>query len=335
MREKPLRRTAFTLVELLVVVAIIGTLIALLLPAVQAAREAARRSQCGNNLRQDILAVQNYMAAQKSTPPAVDWTLSSTASWSALARLLPYMEQTSLKNLIDFRFNYSDVTNAPQHAQVTAMKVPMFACPDEEKAEPRVGATLTHYPPNYAVNYGTWFIWDASTRTSGNGAFVVHAKISDKSFTDGLSNTLALSEVKAYQAKLSNAGNPTALNSPAPATPSEAVAYGGNLGTTGHTEWVDGKVHETGFTAVFAPNTQIPYSDDTGQYDVDFISKGESPVAPSTTFAAVTSRSYHSGNLVNTAMMDGSVRSFTSDVEIDVWRALATRAGDEVVSAPQ
>jgi prepilin-type N-terminal cleavage/methylation domain-containing protein/prepilin-type processing-associated H-X9-DG protein len=328
-------RPAFTLVELLVVIAVIGVLIALLLPAVQAAREAARRSQCANNLRQDILAVQNYISAQKATPPAIDWTLSSKASWSALARLLPYMEQASVRNLIDFRFNYSDVTNAPQHAQVTAMKIPMFFCPDEENGEPKVGTSQSHFPPSYAVNQGTWLIWDAATRNAGNGAFAVNTRLSDKSFTDGLSNTLAMSEVKAYQAKLGNANNPQDLNAAPPATPAAAVAYGGTLGTTGHTEWVEGKVHETGFTAVFTPNTKVPYSDGSGEYDVDFISKSENITAPSTTFAAVTSRSYHSGNLVNTAMMDGSVRSFTNDVELVVWRALATRAGDEAVTVPQ
>ncbi len=335
MNAAPIHRPAFTLVELLVVIAVIGTLIALLLPAVQAAREAARRSQCSNNLRQDVLAVQNYLSAQKSTPPSVDLSLSTGASWSAFARLLPYMEQASLRSLIDFRFNYKDLTNAPQHAQVSALKIPMYFCPDEEHGEPKVGSTQTHFPPTYAVNQGTWLIWDAATRTGGNGAFAVNTKLSDKSFTDGLSNTLAISEVKSYQAKLSDASNPTDLNAAPPATPAAVVAYGGTLGTTGHTEWVDGKVHETGFTAAFTPNTQALYSDGTGQYDVDFISKKENLVAPSTTFAAVTSRSYHSGGLVNTAMMDGSVRSFTSDVELLVWRALATRDGDEVVPSAQ
>src|SRR5829696_8516182 len=167
-----LQRAGFTLVELLVVIAIIGVLIALLLPAVQAAREAARRSQCANNLRQNGLAVQNYLSATKTVPPAVDWSKTAGASWSVQARLLPYMEQTSLRNLIDFKFNYSDITNAPQHAQVTQMKIPMFVCPDEELAEPRVGPSQTHFPINYAINYGTWFIYDAATRQSGDGAFV-------------------------------------------------------------------------------------------------------------------------------------------------------------------
>src|SRR3954454_4915551 len=158
MASKSPARRAFTLVELLVVIAIIGILVALLLPAIQAAREAARRSQCSNNIRQLGLATQNYMAASRSVPPAVDWSKSATASWSVLARLLPYVEDTSLHALIDFRFNYSDLTNAPQHAQVSQMKIPMLVCPSETQAELRVGATQTHFPPNYGINYGTWFI---------------------------------------------------------------------------------------------------------------------------------------------------------------------------------
>jgi type II secretory pathway pseudopilin PulG len=322
------------LVELLVVIAIIGVLIALLLPAVQAAREAGRRSQCANNLRQNILATQNYITAMKVVPPAVDWTQTTTANWSVQARLLPFMEQTSLKTLIDFRFNYNDLTNAPQHAQVTQMRIPMFVCPDEELAEPRVGVTQTHFPINYGINYGSWFVYDAATRNYGNGAFVVHAKISDKAFTDGLSNTLAFSEVKAYQAMIRNGGNPSALDVPPPDTVAAVVAYGGAFGTTGHTEWVDGKIHETGFTGTFPPNTKVSYANGGDEYDVDFISQSESPVAPKTTYAAVTSRSYHSGNLVNAALMDGSVRGIAGDVDRDVWRALATRNGDETVAAP-
>jgi prepilin-type N-terminal cleavage/methylation domain-containing protein/prepilin-type processing-associated H-X9-DG protein len=331
------RRTkaGFTLVELLVVIAIIGVLIALLLPAVQAAREAGRRSQCANNLRQNILATQNYMAAMKVVPPAVDWTQSATASWSVQARLLPFMEQASLKNLIDFRYNYSDLTNAPQHAQVTQMKIPMFVCPDEELAEPRIGVTQTHFPLTYGINYGSWFVYDALTRTYGNGAFVANAKISDKAFTDGLSNTLAFSEVKAYQAMIRNAGSPSGLDVAPPESVAAVVGYGGTLGTTGHTEWVDGKIHETGFTGTFPPNTKVAYSDGSQEYDVDFVSQSEKPVAPATTYAAVTSRSYHSGGLVNAALMDGSVRGVTSEIEVAVWRALSTRNGDEAVSAPQ
>ena len=325
-------RKAFTLVELLVVVAIIGILVALLLPAIQAAREAARRTQCSNNLHQLTLAMQNHLSSLKYFPPAIDWSKSTTSSWSVLARLLPFVEETSLQNLIDFRYNYSDLTNAPQHAQVTQMKIPIFVCPSELQQEPKVSATQTHFPPNYGANQGTWFTFDPTSGNAGNGAFLVNIKISDKAFTDGLSKTLAFAEVKSYTAKLANSSNPGSLGATAPDTSAAVVAYGGTLGTTGHTEWVDGKIHETGFTTTLPPNSNVTYTDNTGTYDVDFISKTESPTGTVPTYAAVTSRSYHPG-IVQTAMMDGSVRSVGS-VDRDVWRALGTRNGQESVELP-
>src|SRR3954462_11110085 len=244
-KVNPSNHKAFTLVELLVVSAIIGILIALLLPAIQAAREAARRTQCSNNLRQLGLATHNYLSAARTLPPALDWSRSTTSNWSVLARLLPYLEDTSLHSLIDFRYNYSDVTNAPQHKEVTQMKLPMYSCPSEQQPEPKIGTSQTHFPPSYGINSGTWFIYDPTTGRIGDGAFVVNTKINDKAFTDGLGETLAFSEVKAYQGKLASSGNPFTLGSPVPATPAEVVAYGGTFSTTGHTEWVDGKVHET------------------------------------------------------------------------------------------
>ena len=109
------------------------------------------------------------------------------------------------------------------------------------------------------------------------------------------------------------------------------VAYGGSLKETGHTEWVDFKVHETGFTAAFPPNTRVAYSSGGADYDVDFVSAGETSLAADT-YAAVTSRSYHPG-VVNALLMDGSVRFYGNGVSRDVWRALGTRAGGEAVAA--
>jgi hypothetical protein len=183
------------------------------------------------------------------------------------------------------------------------------------------------------VNSGTWFIYDPTTQATGNGAFVVNMRINDKAFTDGMSKTLAFSEVKAYQSKLANSGTPSAVGAPIPATPADVVAYGGTYGDTGHTEWVDAKVHETCFTATFPPNTTIPYTSGGATYDVDFITSGEKPTAGSPpTYAAVTARSYHA-RVVQAAMMDGSVRSI-GDIDSIVWRAMATRNGSETVDMP-
>jgi len=328
------RRSAFTLVELLVVIAIIGVLVSLLLPAVQMAREAARRTRCANNLRQMVLATHNYMDTVRCLPPAVCMSPTRSSNWSVHARILPFIEQLNLQNLIDFRYNYSDLANAPQHAQVTAMKVPVYFCPSDAKDFPRPTATLTHYPTTYGINYGTWFVYDAQSNRTGNGAFVVNARLTDGGFVDGLSNTIAFAEVKAHQARLSNSGNPAVLDVPPPASPAQAVALGGTFGTTGHTEWVDGKVHETGITTVFPPNTKVPYTQGNVLYDVDFISRGESMTSPVPTYAAVTSRSYHPG-IVQVALMDGSVRIVANSVEMNAWRAFGSRDGGEVAELPE
>ena len=113
-------------------------------------------------------------------------------------------------------------------------------------------------PPNYVCgNQGTWFTFDPVSTNVGNGAFVVNKKLGDKSYTDGLSKTLAFSEVKSYTAKLANSSSPATLGSAVPDTTAAVVANAGTFGTTGHTEWVDGKIFETGFTATFPPNTNV------------------------------------------------------------------------------
>jgi prepilin-type N-terminal cleavage/methylation domain-containing protein len=323
----------FTLVELLVVIAIVGILIALLLPAIQAAREAARRSQCSNNLHQLALATQSYLAAMKSMPMAIDWSRSGTtapANWSVQARLLPYVEDATLHGLIDYRYNYNDATNAPQHLKVSPMKIPVLVCPSEERQDLRPGTSQDHFPLNYGINHGTWFIYDPATGKTGNGAFVINDRISDKAFADGMSKTLAFAEVKAYQANLKNSGNPAALGAAIPDTPAAVAALGGTLSTTGHTEWVDGKIHESGITTTLPPNTSVTYTDSSGEYEVDFVSKTES--ATSMTYAAVMSRSFHAG-VVQVALMDGSVRTVAT-VDRDIWRAMGTRNGGEIADAP-
>ncbi len=140
-----------------------------------------------------------------------------------------------------------------------------------------------------------------------------------------------MAEVRAYQPFLSGGGNPASLNAPPPATPADAVSYGGTLRETGHTEWVDFKVHETGFTTAFPPNTRVLYSSGGATYDVDVISSPEGKVATLPTYAAVTSRSYHAGG-VNALFMDGSVRFVANAVPQATWRALGTPNGGEVVS---
>jgi prepilin-type N-terminal cleavage/methylation domain-containing protein len=331
-------RQGFTLVELLVVIAIVGVLVALLLPAVQAAREAARRTQCSNNLRQMVLATHNYMDTIKSVPPFSCLPgPGSNANWSLQARLLPYLEQENLKNLINFNYSYSDLVNAPQHGQVTKMHIPPYVCPSETNARERPPSTptgATHFPLTYGANLGTWMVFDPVTKTSGNGAFVVHQRLTDGAYRDGLSFTMAFAEIKAYQANV-KPGSPSGASEPIPANAAAVAAFGGSatVSTTGHTEWVDGKVHETGFTAVLTPNTKVPLISGGIPYDIDLISKAESLTNTFPTYAAVTSRSFHPG-MVQVSVMDGSVRSIANTIDLHVWRSLATREGGEVVQLP-
>lgn len=318
----------FTLVELLVVIAIIGVLIALLLPAVQAAREAARRSQCQNNLKQLGLALHNYMNTVGVLPPVCILKLGQVSdTFSVHARILPYLEQANLQNLIDWRLSWSLQPN------VARTRVATFMCPSEINDRPAVHGSMTHYPTNYGANSGTWFQWDPITNRHGDGAFVVNKSLGSADFVDGMSNTLGMAEVKAFQAALVDSGNATTPTTPPPATPAQAVAYGGAfLPEFGHTQWVNGIIIHTGFTTTFPPNTLVPYVHTDGRiYDVDFTSIRLGFTTTLCTNVSFVSRSYHPG-VVNVMMMDGSTRPVSNTIEQAVWRALGTPAGGEVVS---
>ncbi len=321
-------RTGFTLIELLVVIAIIAVLIALLLPAVQQAREAARRSQCKNNMKQIGLALHNYLDAMSVFPPSICFGVANTGvSWSMQARILPYLDAANLQNLINFGTAYS------AQPLVTQVRVPTFMCPSEVNDKARVGVApaVTHYPLNYAVNRGTWFVWDPATLTTGNGAFGVNTRYTSADFMDGMSNTIGLSEVKAYQPHLRGGSGPLTQNAPQPASPSVVIGYGGTLSQNGHTEWVDGKIHETCFTTTFGPNPDMLVNISGVDYDIDYVSATEQALtSTSNSYAAVSSRSYHVG-IVNTLLMDGSVRSISENISLSTWQALSTRKGGEIV----
>ena len=326
-------RPAFTLVELLVVIAIIGILVGLLLPAVQAAREAGRRSSCSNNLKQIGLAVHNYMDTLRCLPPVGCYLLSQPSdSWSAQARILPYIEQGNLQNLVNFNFSYTNAVNLP----VTQTRVPVYICPSEVRDEPRPDGAVTHYPLNYGFNFGTWFVLDPASGMSGNGAFSINRKLTEAATTDGLSNTIAVAEVKAWTPYLRDSGTPSGMGQPIPSDAATVTGYGGGSfkKDSGHTEWVDARVHQSGFTAVFPPNFPVPHTDSGVLYpSVDFNSSREGKTTNGVAYAAVTSRSYHPG-IVQITLLDGSSRAISNTVDVNVWRAMATRAGGEVFEMP-
>jgi hypothetical protein len=180
---------------------------------------------------------------------------------------------------------------------------------------------------NYGANLGTWFIHNPTTKEAGDGAFCADGSHGFDGVTDGSSNTLSFAEVKAFQPYLRESGNPSATDAPIPKTPDEVAGFGGDFkADSGHTEWTDARAHQTGITAVFAPNTDVGYASGGG-VSIDFTTKREG-TSNAITYAAVTARSHHPG-VVNASLLDGSARSITEQVELSVWRALATRAGDE------
>ncbi|MEX0677116.1 MAG: DUF1559 domain-containing protein [Pirellulales bacterium] len=333
-------RRAFTLVELLVVIAIVGVLVALLLPAVQAARESARRSQCQNNLKQIGLAVQNFEDSKGQFPPSFEiapgTVLSgNNGSWSIHGRILPYMEESAAYDLV----NLDIAWDAQVGTGVPTMRVSFYQCPSEmnDTVRTKSGDPYT-YPLTYGFNLGTWFVYDPATGKAGEGAFAVNGKVRHASITDGTSQTLCAAEVKAFTSYFRNTSDPGPTP---PAGPADLAAFAPGaqfkLGlplndNTGHTEWCDGRVHHSGITTVFAPNTEVLYKHTDGRtYDIDYNSRQEGNSATAKTYAAVTARSYHSG-VVNAAFMDGSARTIRDDIDLALWRALSTRAGGEIAS---
>ena len=312
-----------TVDAVLVVIAIIAIVIALLLPAVQAAREAARRTQCKNNLKHLGLALHNYHDVFNAFPPGGTYRAATVqpAGWSIQARLLPYIEQANLTSLIDFSRGYS------VQPTVTPIRVATLMCPSEINDKAYVDGATTYWPCNYAANYGEWFVWNPASGQFGSGAFGPNARTAMRDFTDGTSNTIAMSEVKAFQYYLRDVG---AVNAPAvPSDPAAISALRGTLKNSGHNEWVDSRANQTAFTTTFTPNTKVPHLDGSATRDIDWVNIREGNNATESTYGVFTSRSFHTGT-VQSLLMDGSVRSFSDNIDRVIWRGLGSRGGGEV-----
>jgi prepilin-type N-terminal cleavage/methylation domain-containing protein/prepilin-type processing-associated H-X9-DG protein len=337
------RRRGFTLIELLVAIAIIAVLIALLLPAVQAAREAARRMQCVNHLKQLGLAIHNYESTNGALPPQQVLSFTGTSvswksQWGVTSRVAPYLEQGPLYNAINFSQPASSLVNST----VTGSTLSVLICPSEVHRDPfastsGAGVTTTYGISNYGWSVGDWYTFGGPVGPPNRNAFQANASRRFAAFTDGLSQSLLAAEVKTYTQAYHNCPGvvPPAfavpLVSPDPATILGIVAGtppGCGKPTMGHVRWVNGDSFSDGFTTALSPNTPTPAG--SPALDTDLTSEDEDDGGP--TYSAVTSRSYHPGG-VNALFGDGSVRFIKNSIAWQTWRALGSIAGGEVVSA--
>ncbi len=346
------RTPGFTLIELLVVIAIIAVLIALFLPAVQAAREAARRIQCVNNLKQLGLAMHNYESSNGVLPPQMVMTFTSAgavfwkSAWGPSSRITPYLELGTLFNAI----NYTNKNSDPSNATAASTQLKMFLCPSEVNPQAysttsSAGVTTTYGVSNYAWCVGTWYTFGGLGGVPNPGAFCTNVSRRFASFTDGMSNTVLGSEVKTYPQSYHNCSSvpppgptgpaaypdvPTVLASVAAAPSSGCVLITGPGGVPGggHSEWCNGNSAYDCFTTALPPNTLSPAG--SPPLDTDLSSANEADGGP--TYSAVTSRSYHPGG-VNSLFADGSVHFIKNAINFQTWRGLGTIGGGEVISS--
>jgi len=328
-------RRGFTLVELLVVVAIVGGLVALLLPAVQAAREAARRTQCVNNLRQIGIAAANHEGARGRYPVGAEaraWAAKPNwphqfFRWSVLAHLAPYYEQEALLRSLDLSVPlYVGLTPgdiAPQNKPIVALTIPLFLCPSD-----RNGAVSTLFgPTNYAACTGTGVA--GGTPFDTDGVYHVNSRTRPRDVSDGLSKTVAFSE--------SNLGD-----GPVATTNRTAVTA-----ATGYVFTLAFPLTDTGCRGAFYWNfTDLRgFSWANGEYrtclynhrrlpndpEIDCLGVNMATADPRLMYAGYgwrTARSRHPGG-VNVAMGDGGVRFVSDGVDAAIWRGTATRACGE------
>jgi prepilin-type N-terminal cleavage/methylation domain-containing protein/prepilin-type processing-associated H-X9-DG protein len=353
---------AFTLVELLVVIAIIGILVALLLPAIQAAREAARRSQCINNLRQLGIAMLNYEGSKKGLPPmALSWTddemndrystgsgLPAGAHWyddhGWYIPLMPYIEEQGLADLVNPDKAFSDVSNLA--ARQTFL--PIHACPSDiglqrnEWDRPNWARVRS----NYVVNAGNTVYGQHNLGTcpgtfptcieSGGGPFIPSKVGKLSRITDGTANTLMMSEVVVLP-ETPGWGGPYS---------DAQTALGGQVFTGFHTPNAQGAENADGLgrqSEWWTADVQAGWlqqglpvaANGAPAPPVSASSRSAPPEALKDSFTMkqqhIAARSKHPGG-VNASRCDGSVDFFSDSIDRYVWNAMTSAAGNEVIN---
>ncbi len=328
------RRAGFTLIELLVVIAIIAVLIALLLPAVQAVREAARRAQCTNNLKQLGLALHNYETSWTSFPVgflfAYRGVLPTSSPmqyrWSVLAQMTPYLEQVTIYNALNFNFPLAHKPTAsgalfwpyfPANTTAMATQVEMFLCPSDGASPPAQDSG----PTNYAFCAGSGL--NGGDATNADGAFILGPSIRIAAITDGTSQTAAAAEQLLGIAGPYSQPSPTPIPSPlnramarlaaAPLTDAGCASASDGWLLNRGASWWDGNYQNALYNHYLPPNAPRPDC-------IVYHNPGWK-----------AARSLHPGG-VNLLFCDGHVAFMKDSVNLLTWRAVSTRAGGETVS---
>ncbi|HTN01898.1 DUF1559 domain-containing protein [Planctellipticum variicoloris] len=289
------RRHGFTLIELLVVIAIIAILIALLLPAVQQAREAARRTQCRNNLKQLGLALHNYHDTHSVLPPGFVQTPAlhrNEATW--IAFLLPGIDQGPRYNLFDFNACGGCISPASPNARAYSDPIPAMRCPSDSEADP---ALSVYGRGNYGANNGIGPLIPPAgypqTPRGALGLFNGNSKVRFADIRDGTSNTVAITELRTY-AKGAN--------------DFRGVMFYPEGPFTHHNYSPNAKIADQLRTAFCAANSDPPC---VGTYSA-FNDKQ----------MLYTARSLHTGG-VHSLLADGSVRFISENLNLTTWQNLA------------
>lgn len=326
-----MKRRGFTLIELLVVIAIIAVLISLLLPAVQAAREAARRIQCTNNLKQIGLALHNYHGAIGCFPIGYTiydkpWPVDPTvpgghAKWGMLAMITPFMEQSIVHNTLNFSYpliggpaqNYAVFG---QNLTALSTRVESFLCPSDGLKQ--VVAPLS--PSNYVACAGSGVDVPVNGLRNVNGSFFVNSSVSIATMSDGTSQTAMVSESLvgpggAYNIPVTEMrGNPLRYIRHVTGVLSDSECRAAtNVHPQKRSSWGDGDANAMTYAHWYGPNPNEP--------SCNRHSVGWSEAS-----------SEHPGG-VNVLFGDGRVQFVKDTINIETWRALATIRAGEVISS--
>ena len=338
------RECGFTLVELLVVIAIIGVLVAILLSAIQAARERARRTSCTNNLKQLGIAANNFHSVRGAFPvgsesreysamPSNAWTLYR---WSSLAHLMPYLEESSVYNQLDLSVPlYAGALGSisSQNAYAVGLVVPLFLCPSDEAKIVSAGFG----PTNYAACAGSGL--PGGSQLDTDGVFYVNSHTRISNIADGTSHTALMSESvlgnvthsplqRDYRVDYKFASPPFSPSVAPYMTLTDTACASAVIWneTDGRGfSWANGEFRCALYNHYYLPNQAIPDC-------MASIIAGPAKIKY-TPWGWRAARSQHPGG-VNVLLADGSVQFVYDGIDSTVWQAMSTRNGNETISPP-